>query len=322
MFFSVVIPTHKRKEQLQRLLLSLEQQTLAKDQFEVIVVRTAEDPAFELESSLSINFSISFKGIAKDPYCGKSASAKRNHGVEMALAPWIAFIDDDCVADPQWLEQAQKICINTSASAVEGHTLIPPPPSPTLSYKGLKRLSRPKGYQTCNMFYKKEAFKKVGGFDPAFPFYLEDTDLAWSILENFGEIPFCEKATVEHPVGEPVPKRLLSNALRMSQMPYLYKKHRMTFKNSNMRVYPRPYLILLLFDLLALSLVLNPPLFLLAYGFRLFLTGLYIAHVFRGCTFYWWEIGAVFFYTLICPLVGIFQLIRGNIQQRTFLFSI
>ena len=103
MFFSVVIPSHKRKKMLSDLLKSLENQSFKN--FEVIVVPTENDPAFELLNQ-TWPFQLRMEFIPNDPTKGKSASAKRNFGAALASAPWIAFIDDDCLADSQWLESA------------------------------------------------------------------------------------------------------------------------------------------------------------------------------------------------------------------------
>lgn len=323
MLFSVVIPTHNRIHKLEKLLDSLNQQELSPSEFEVLVIATEGDKAFELlEKRQTWNFKFEMTHIPNDPYQGKSPSEKRNYGAKRAQNPWIAFVDDDCIALPGWLSQAKALIENSSSVCIEGHTRIPKPKRETLTYKGIKRLSRPKGYQTCNMFYKKQPFLELGGFDPAFPFYMEDTDLAWSVIEKHGEIEYCPDAIVEHPVPEPEPRRLLASALRMGQIPYLYKKHPETFIASKMRVFPRSYFIFVLFDLglMTFLLIKQWPLALILFLSRLFLTGLYLIRLYRHCDTEFSEVSAVFYYTLICPLVGLFQLTRGNIKQRTFLF--
>ena len=162
----------------------------------------------------------------------------------------------------------------------------------------------------------------LGGFDLNFPFYLEDTDWAWTLLESGKNISFGSNVKVEHPVPPPEPRRLLDNAFRMRKLPYLFKKHPETYRASRMRAYPRPYVIFLTFDLLFLiSLIFCsglPALGLL--GARLLLTFLYMIRLFGGMHWTWSEVGQTYFYSLVGPAIGFAQLMRGNWEQKTFLF--
>src|SRR3954464_3347367 len=92
------------------------------------------------------------------------------------------------------------------------------------------------------MFYRRSLFLEIGGFDTAFPFYLEDTDLAWSVLDRGFAIPHAESAVVAHPVPPAEPMRLLANAQRAILMPYLYKKHPERFRALGMRTIARSHL--------------------------------------------------------------------------------
>ena len=320
MDFSIIVPTHQRKAKLTALLKSLEAQSFDKKNFEVIVVATDKDPAFEVVQNNKWDLSIQITTVPKDPTNGRSASIKRNYGVQLAKAPWIGFIDDDCIAHGDWIKNAAGLA-QSGCKGIEGHTHIPEPEKPTLTYKGMQRLSRPGGYQTCNMFYNKEAFNSVGGFDPNFPFYLEDTDLAWSIIEKGGKIAYCSEVKVEHPSIGSQPKRLLDNAKRMRLHPYLLKKHPNSYKSSGMRPYPRAYFIFLFFDLAILLSVLdlNIQALLGLLGLKVFLTGLYTYRLFRGLSYSRKEWLDTFAFTLICPIVGFFQLMRGNFEQGTLL---
>jgi len=318
----VIIPTHNRKQKLTSLLQSIALQSFDYRYFEIIVVATANDPAYEVQPPESLVPNYRIVTIPSDPTKGRSASAKRNYGAEQSHAPWLAMIDDDCVADSEWLANALKIIEAKQCSGIEGHTIIPTPEKKTLTYKGIQRLSRPGGYQTCNIFYKKEDFINLGGFDLNFPFYLEDTDWAWTLLESGKKIAFGENVKVQHPVPEPEPQRLLQNAIRMRKLPYLAKKHPETYKHSKMRAYPRPYALLVLFDILCFAFLtlMQFQLAFLFLGARLLITLAYIVRLFLGQHWTIKEVSATFFYTCIGPIIGLFQLMRGNWEQRTFLF--
>lgn len=324
MLFSVVIPTHKRRVQLQRLLESLQQQTLPVHNFEVLIIPSPMDPAIDwvLEYRKTSPLTISLLLPYSDPFQGKSASFKRNYGAQNAKAPWLAFIDDDCVADKNWLSEAHKMILNRKVHALEGATHIPRPRRPTLTGKGLQNLSRPGGFQTCNMFYERETFHAIGGFDLNLPFYLEDTDLAWSFLDRGKTIDFSESAIVTHPVPPPEVKRLMDNALRARKMPYIYKKHKALFKQEKWRPLERiHWLYLFLYMGLIMLLFLNPSLETAALAILLILlfTSLYIFKLLWGCAFTLKEFFQLYYYLPITPPVAFVQLMRGNWDQKTFL---
>jgi GT2 family glycosyltransferase len=222
---TVVMPTHRRPDQLRAALQSIADQTLARDLFEVVVVASPRDPGFATVAKMAAETGLTARcvSVPGDQWDGRNPSAKRNYGGQLARGEWLAFIDDDCEADPAWLAEGAKLF--GGAVAVEGRKEIPPPLEPTLTYRGSKSFERPGGYQSCNMFYRRDVFLGVGGFDPRFPFYLEDSDLAWTVLDRGHPIPHAERAVVRHPVQPPAPWRLLADAKRVVLLPLLRRKH-------------------------------------------------------------------------------------------------
>ncbi len=321
MIFSVVTPTHFRPEKLCLLLASLEQQTLSPEQFEVIVVPSPNDPGVKNLSTSKLQLQI--LSADDDPFGGTSASYKRNAGARAAIAPWLAFIDDDCVADKNWLLQAQKRLQATDCQAIEGLTKIPSPEKMTYTYKGLQRLSKAGGYQTCNMFYKRDVFLQCGGFDLNFPFYLEDTDLAWTLLDRGHNIVFDETCVVEHPVPAADVNRLLFNAYRARLIPYLYKKHSLLFTNQGWKAVQRfQWAFLAIHAALLLWLLFSPTLErgFIVVGIVFALSAIYTTQQLRGCSFSMNEAFKMWMYYMITPWITIFQLWRGNLQQKTFVW--
>ena len=299
MLFSVVIPTHKRKILLTQLLNSVEKQKLPHDQFEVIIVATENDESLTLPMD-QWSFKAKIIPFINDPLNGKSAASKRNFGVSQAKNAWIAFVDDDCITHENWLLKAKEIIEEKDLDLIEGGVHIPQPEKPTLTYKGLRRLSRPGGFQTCNMFYKKSSFEEVGGFDLYFPFYLEDTDLGWTLLEKGKNYAHCEEAQISHPVPPPQPSRLLDNALRMEKLVYFSKKHRQKFKDSSMKFFSKAYLILIYVDIVSLfSLIVDFRLALLGLTLKTLITLLYVLRMFRKCHFTFNEFTLTYYYIFI-----------------------
>lgn len=322
---SVVMPTHRREAMLRRALESLEQQTFPLDQFEVIVVATAGDIAYEVVNQIASNNKLNIRCVTvpDDPSQGRSASIKRNHGVKVSHGQWIAFIDDDCTANPNWLSGAASYFNQPKVGAVEGRKEIPRPPRDTMVYRGLLLLTRPRGFQTCNMFYRRHVFNEVGGFDANFPYYLEDSDLAWSVLDAGYEIPFAENAVVYHPVPPPHPWKMLADAKRADLMAYLFKKHPDRYRESNVKVlrwshwvYILLYIAILVFAIAQLWWALG-----IAAGLVVAFIALHSFKLFRGCATTANEWGVTTLLLPACPVIKWVQLIRGNFKHGVWLWT-
>lgn len=321
--FSVIVPTHRRGDLLEKLINSLENQSYPRELFEVIVVADESDEAFSLVERFQKKGSLTIRclNIPSDPWNGKSAAAKRNFGAGVAENIWLAFTDDDCTVDRDWLNEAEKVIINQKAVAIEGRKHIPETVPPTLTYKGLLSFTHPGGYQTCNMFFLKSLFNELGGFDLNFPFYFEDSDFAWTVMEKGHKIFYAERAIITHPVLPEAPWKLLDAARRVIRLPYLFKKHPTLFKASNMRpigfssaVYLWLYAILMpLIFVSETSFILVSAMLILA------VTILHSYKLFRRCAFSWDEWWVTTVLLPIVPIVKFIQLIRGNIKQRVFL---
>jgi GT2 family glycosyltransferase len=324
MLFSVIVPTHNRPALLKKLLISLNEQNFSSSEFEVIIIPSPKDNGASSLQEKDYFFSLRILSSEDDTYQGKSASFKRNKGAQHAQAPWLAFIDDDCVADKNWLKHAAERLQRTPCDGIEGLTVIPKPEKITHTYKGLQRLSSSGGYQTCNMFYRKEPFLQLKGFDLHFPFYLEDTDLAWTFLDAGFSLVFEESCVVFHPVPPADVDRLWHNAVRTRLLPYLYKKHPRLFQKKQWRALQRfHWLFLILHSLFFIYLLLN---FSIA-NILFFLTaviGLSAAYTTRqlwGCSYTFNEAYKMLFYFCITPWVTLVQLLRGNWQQKVWLMK-
>lgn len=117
---SVVVTTYNRANLLKKSLLSLASQTLADDEYELIVVddgSTDETPAVikAIQELVSLRY-------VYQPNSGL-ASAK-NHGLFCCRAPIVLFLDDDDIADQSLLDQhlaAHRLHADPNI-AVLGHT--------------------------------------------------------------------------------------------------------------------------------------------------------------------------------------------------------
>ncbi|GEM_PF-975533 len=156
----------------------------------------------------------------------RSISRKRNAGAAIASADLLAFIDDDCIASPEWLEQgATYMAKHPQTAAVIGSTtIVNSPDIPRSATREYRRLETP-GYRANNLFFRSEQLRAAGGFDERFTVQYEDSDLAFTCLELGMSIDFCEKIKALHRFREEDKWDLLKNCWNRRFYPLLLKKH-------------------------------------------------------------------------------------------------
>jgi glycosyltransferase involved in cell wall biosynthesis/GT2 family glycosyltransferase len=188
--FTVVVASYERHDLLCALLERLEAQTF-KD-FEVVIVDQSPDRWPESDSDWDVDVLYIHSDV-------RGAVNARNKGVFYSRGDVIAFIDDDCLPEPQWLERAAYCLRRQDIIGIEGFIKTDRRYDPnyrTVTNEGFAGL----GFMTANLFLRTDIFNRIGGFDGRFdhPHFREDTDLAWRALE-YGTIPFLEDVAVYHP---------------------------------------------------------------------------------------------------------------------------
>ncbi len=114
MKISVVIPTRNRAQSLARCLESLAGQRLPPH--EVIVVDNAS-------ADRTVRVASEFSGMLAVKYVYEAlpdVARARNRGIEHATGDVVAFIDDDCTADPDWTEVLSRLHGETGGLVVGG----------------------------------------------------------------------------------------------------------------------------------------------------------------------------------------------------------
>jgi glycosyltransferase involved in cell wall biosynthesis len=98
---SAIICTHNGAKLLQKALESLVRQTLAHEDFEIIVVDNASSDATAqvVEEMRRENTNLRYR---REDRLGLSWA--RNTGAETASSPYLAYLDDDARAEPRWME--------------------------------------------------------------------------------------------------------------------------------------------------------------------------------------------------------------------------
>lgn len=185
---SVIVVSRGRPAHLRRCLMGLSQ--LWYDPFEVVVVT---DPVGQ-RSVQSCGFEGRVKLVLFDE---ANISKARNLGVEAASGEVVAFIDDDSVPEPSWLEHLiapfedskivqtggyvrgrNGISFQWRARVVdaEGHAR-------DVAHEGdapfMPKTDRDEAIKTegTNMALRRKVLAQIGGFDPAFRFFYDETDV-------------------------------------------------------------------------------------------------------------------------------------------------
>lgn len=137
----------------------------------------------------------------------KGLSAARNAGMDAATGDIVAYTDSDCVVDPDWLTYLAYRFVQDGFVAVGGPNLPPPedartaacvaasPGGPTHVLLDDEVAEHIPG---CNMAFRKEVMREVGGFDPVFRAAGDDVDFCWRLQNQGYVIGFSPAAMVWH----------------------------------------------------------------------------------------------------------------------------
>jgi glycosyltransferase involved in cell wall biosynthesis len=224
---SVVIATRNRARRLEAVLASLREQTLGCERFEVVVVDdgSTDETAAVLDAEQRAGV-LRLEAIHRAE--GSGPAAARNAGWHVARAPLVAFTDDDCVADPQWLEAGLTAWAGDPLRLVQGATtpivqeLADMGPC---SYTIDTRRMEPE-FSTCNMFYPRALLEHLDGFDVvALPYVGEDTDLAWRAQAVGARPEFAARAHVRHAVVTLGPWRFLARKWAWGDAMLVFARH-------------------------------------------------------------------------------------------------
>jgi len=120
---SAVICTYKRADYLRTALRSLCEQSLPREQYEIIVIDNAGETETERVVSEFKNHGVDLHYVI-EPQIGLSHA--RNKALDEARGEYIAYLDDDARADAHWLESLVETFeeVKPEASAVGGRVWL------------------------------------------------------------------------------------------------------------------------------------------------------------------------------------------------------
>jgi GT2 family glycosyltransferase len=200
---SVVVVSSGRPRALCRCLLALSQ--MQAPMVEVIVVADADGIA--ALGHLPFKDRLIVRAQAQS-----NISIARNDGIAAAAGDIVAFIDDDAVPEPTWARALSDAFADPGLDAATGPVLGRNGISLQWGRIAVDRLGRdrwmPAGdgphpdealkLHGTNMAFRRATLDRIGGFDGAFGFYLDDTDLALRLAGAGGRMDFVAGAVVHH----------------------------------------------------------------------------------------------------------------------------
>lgn len=166
-----IVTKPDRLNWLNELLDVLNEQTFS--DFDICIVLASEcSDTFEIRSQ-----SIHPIKVVKVP-SNASVGMCRNVVLKSADGEVIAFTDDDCLPEPDWLEQGMKVLEDMNIASVTGYVLPVQPVKLPMSLRWLisstpwniDQKKEVKSGWGSNLFARKKAALKVGGFDDKFGF--------------------------------------------------------------------------------------------------------------------------------------------------------
>jgi GT2 family glycosyltransferase len=203
---AAVVSTYRRPEFLPGLIEALTGQSLPTADYEIIVVdngstdttwKTLTEQVRDVDARMAVTTLEANRG----------PGGGRNHGIALVRAPFLAITDDDCLPTATWLEE-MLAALESGAAVVQGQVNADPADrSESGPWTHTKWITDPTPFfETCNVGYRTDALRGVGGFDEKDELtaqvsgraFGEDALLAWRVQEAGGTAAFTDRSLVYH----------------------------------------------------------------------------------------------------------------------------
>lgn len=173
---TVVVCTHNRGPLLSRCLEALDRQTADPTRWRVLVVDNAStDETAAVVARQAVTTPYALERLEETQL---GLSHARNAGARASRTPWLAYLDDDALAEPGWMDAILEFIAAHPEPGVFGGPYVPfyltPPPRWLPGdlgrfWQGDRVVRLPWRHCIligCNFMTHKDVFEAVGGFDP------------------------------------------------------------------------------------------------------------------------------------------------------------
>jgi GT2 family glycosyltransferase len=261
---AVVVASHDRPLRLRWLLNALEDQTLERERFEVIVAHDARGPETEeLLRTHPLARAGTLRHVTFAP--GPGPAEKRNAAWRAAVAPLVAFTDDDCRPPPDWLERLLAAASAHPGAVLQG-TTRPDPDELEIAMRApharTQTIDPPTPWgQTCNMLYPRALLDRIGGLDDVFGLPAgEDTDLLQRAIAAGADYVAAPAALTYHCVEPGSLRESVRVAWRWQALPLVLERHPHLRRPLPLRLFWKPQHAGLCLGLAGLALARRTPL--------------------------------------------------------------
>jgi glycosyltransferase involved in cell wall biosynthesis len=224
--FSVVVPTLGGESPLRALLASLEAQTLARERWELILAFDGTDPPTGLTADVAKSGAI----VERLPE-RRGPGAARNAGARRASGGYLAFTEDDCVPDADWLATAAaRLSREPSLDVLEGETRLPD------GTPARRRHGDALTWLPTNLFVRRALFETIGGYHERFfdarrgIYFREDSDFGFTARDTGAHAAADSAPRVTHPREHPGWLDPIRWARRYEMDPLLAARHPESFR--------------------------------------------------------------------------------------------
>jgi mycofactocin system glycosyltransferase len=201
---SIVIPVKDRAGELQRCLTSISLLNYPQEKLQIIVV---DDGSSDDSPLVARRFGAL---VVPSGGSGRGPAAARNVGASKASGEILAFIDSDCTASKEWLNDLLPAFDNLAMAAVGGQVDGMCTSSAIDRYEsimsslslGSRERTGSGGDDTfylpsCNLLVRRTAFRSANGFRDEMHVG-EDVDLTWRLRDNGWTIAYIPAGNVLH----------------------------------------------------------------------------------------------------------------------------
>jgi hypothetical protein len=222
-----VVVAASRPLRLRWLLNALEEQTLPAADWELVVAHGFDRATVARYLGDHPLASGARMRLVGPPAGGGTPARQRNAGWRAARAPLVAFTDDDCRPEPDWLERLVARAGALGDAVVQGATRPDPLERDIFAAPHVHTLEvDPPGRfaQTCNILYPRELLERLGGFDER-AIVGEDIDLSLRAQEAGIRLQGEPAAVVNHAVEAHTLPEFIRRNLRWRHLAYVVARH-------------------------------------------------------------------------------------------------
>ena len=210
---SIIINSDNRVEELSQTLSALEGLGLDQEDELIVVLGPTDDGSVELVSDCSLT--------VRTLRCPeRNLSLSRNIGLTEAAGEFVVYLDDDASPQGDWMDQLLKPFGDPRVSVVAGHVWDGDGSRPLNRYvvadvlggckdfadaqsaeREISHRSQQRAFLTatgCNMAIRRAPLMKLGGFDPHYIYFLEETDVVYRLILDGANCAVAPDSVVNH----------------------------------------------------------------------------------------------------------------------------